>query len=148
MREYRNSSVQTTWTILYDCIRQSDPAAAKLLQLQVYLDHQDLWYRLLARGSQGAGDPDWFEDIVGQELRFKKVIKKLLAYLLAESHRDRERYQVYPVIYNWCLKSIRRGRLNLIILVLKIVGFATPTQSELVYRATQQRLLPYTNRYI
>lgn len=147
MREYRNGSVQTTWTISYDCIRQSDPAAAKLLQLWAYLDHQDLWYGLLARGSWGAGDPDWFGDIVGQELRFKRVIK-LLAYSLAESHRDRESYWVHPVVHDWCLESIRRGRLDLMMLALKIVGFATPTQSGSAYGATQQRLLPHANRCV
>lgn len=148
MRDYRNGSVQTTWTISYDCIRQSDPAAAKLLQLWAYLDHQDLWYGLLARGSWGAGDPDWFGDIVGQELRFKRVMKKLLAYSLAESHRDRESYWVHPVVHDWCLESIRRGRLDLMMLALKIVGFATPTQSESAYGATQQRLLPHANRCV
>ncbi|KAL8845763.1 MAG: hypothetical protein Q9221_009097, partial [Calogaya cf. arnoldii] len=101
-----------------------------------------LWYGLLARGSWGAGDPDWFGDIVGQDLRFKRVMKKLLAYSLAGSHRDRESYWVHPVVHDWCLESISRGRLDLIMLALKIVGFATPTQSESAYGATQQRFLP------
>jgi len=54
MRDYANRSVQTTWTISYDRIRQLDPAAAKLFQLWAYLDHQDLWFRLPTRGSRGS----------------------------------------------------------------------------------------------
>ncbi|KAL9633793.1 MAG: hypothetical protein Q9164_004485 [Protoblastenia rupestris] len=148
MRDYPNGSVQTTWTISYDHIRHSDTVAPKLLQLWAYLDHEDLWFGLLTRGSRGTKDPAWLQDIVRQELRFKRVMKKLLAYSLIESYRDRESYSVHPVVHDWCIESISRGRLDLMTLALMIVGFATLTQSEPAYWATQQRLLPHADRCV
>ena len=71
MRDYANGSVQTTWMISYDHIKQLDPAAAKLLQLWAYLDHQDLWFELLTRGSRGPIDPDWLHNLVRQELSLR-----------------------------------------------------------------------------
>ena len=53
MRDYASGSVQTTWMISYDHIQRLDPAAAKLLQLWAYLDHQDLWFELLECSSRG-----------------------------------------------------------------------------------------------
>ena len=58
MRDYANGSVQTIWMISYDHIKHLDLAAAKLLQLWAYLDHQDLWFELLTRGSRDSKDPD------------------------------------------------------------------------------------------
>jgi hypothetical protein len=112
--------------VLDDRIRQLDPAAAKLLQLWAYLDHQDLWFGLLTRGSRGSEDPDWLQDIVRQELRFKGVMKKLLAYSLVESHQDTESYSMHPVVHDWCIESISRGKLDLMRLALTTVGHAAP----------------------
>ena len=58
MRDYANGSVQTIWMISYDHIKHLDLAAAKLLLLWAYLDHQDLWFELLTRGSRDSKDPD------------------------------------------------------------------------------------------
>ena len=146
MRDYANGSVQTTWTISYDRIQQLDPAAAKLLQLWAYLDHQDLWFGLLARGSRGSKDPDWLQAIAGQELRFKGVMKRLLAYSLVESHHDTESYSMHPVVHDWCTESISCGKVDLRRLALTTVGQATPGQSEPMYWAIEQRLLPHASR--
>ena len=146
MRDYANGSVQTTWLVSYDRIRQLDPAAAKLLQLWAYLDHQDLWFELLTRGSSGLKDPDWLQDIVRQELRFKGVMKRLLAYSLVESHQDIESYSMHPVVHDWCIESISCGKLDLMRLALIIVGAAAPKPLEPANWAMQQRLLPHANR--
>ena len=83
---YTNRSIRTTWSISYERVKQSDPIAAKLLQLWAYLDNQDLWFKLLKRGSRGSKDVDWFQDLVRSEISFNRVIKMLLAYSLVESH--------------------------------------------------------------
>ncbi len=146
LRNYPNGSVQTTWNISYEHVKQSDPTAAKLPQLWTYLDHQDLWFELLKRGSLGSKDAVWFQDLVESEIGFKRLIKTLLAYSLVESHLDIESYSIHLVVHDWCIESISKDNLDLMMLALTIVGFATPSQSEPKYWVMQQRLLPHADR--
>ena len=148
LRDYQNGSVQTTWHISYERIQSLDPIAVKLLQLWAYLDHQDLWFELLQRGSQGSADPVWFQDLVRSEIGFKRIIKKLLAYSLVESHQDTDSYSIHPVVHDWCGESISRGQLDLMMLALRVVGYAAPGQSEPEYWVMQRRLLPHANRCV
>ncbi len=57
----------------------------------------------------------------------------LLAYSLVELHRDTESYSIYPVVHDWCMESISRGKHNLIMLALIVVGFTVPEPSEPEY---------------
>ncbi len=73
----------------------------------------------------------------------------LLAYSLVESHRDTESYSIHPVVHDWCVESISRGKHYLIMLALTVVGFAVvPESSEPEYWVMQQRLLPHANRCV
>ena len=72
----------------------------------------------------------------------------LLAYSLVESHQDTESYSVHPVVYDWCLESISRGKFELMMLATMTVGFAVPKKTEPEYWLMQQRLLPHANRCI
>ena len=148
LREYPNGSIQTTWSISYESVKESDPTAAKLLQLWAYLDNQDLWFGLLKRGSKGSKDSVWLQDLVRSEISFGKIIKKLLAYSLVESHQDTESYSIHPVVHDWCLESIGRGKLELMMLATMTVGFAVPGEAEPEYWLMQRRLLPHANRCI
>ncbi len=124
------------------------PQLPSFLQLWAYLDNQDLWFELLKRGSRGSKDPVWLQDLVRSEIGFGRIIKKLLAYSLVESHQDTESYSIHPVVHDWCLESISRGKLELMILATTTVGFAAPGQTEPEYWLMQQRLLPHANRCI
>ncbi len=146
--DYQNGSVQTTWSISYEFVKQSNPTAAKLLQLCAYFDNQDIWFGLLKRGSRGLKDPVWFQDLVWSEIGFKNEIKKLLAYSLIESRQDIESYSIHPVVHDWCIESISKGKLNLLLLASTIVGLAAPEDSEPEYWVMQQRLLPHANRCV
>ncbi len=148
LRDYLNGSIQTTWSISYECVKQIDPTAAKLLQLWAYLDNQDLWFELLKRGSRGFKDPVWLQDLVRSEIGFGRTIKKLLAYSLVESHQDTESYSIHPVVHDWCVETISRGKLELMMLTTTTVGFAAPGETEPGYWLMQQRLLPHANRCI
>lgn len=148
LRDYPNGSVQTTWSISYEHVKQSDPTAAKLLQLWAYLDHQDVWFDLLKRGSRGSKDPVWFQHIVQSEISFKRVVKMLLAYSLVDPYLNTESYSIHPVVQDWCVESISRGKHDLIMLALTVVGYAVPTPSEPEYWVTQQRLLPHASRCV
>ena len=50
-------------------------------------------------------------------------MKKLLAYSLVESYQDTESYFIDPVVHDWCLESIGRDKLELMILATTTVGF-------------------------
>ena len=63
LRDYENGSVQTTWMISYKRIQQGSPTAAQFLQLWAYLDHQDIWYELISRGSKGCREYSWLQEL-------------------------------------------------------------------------------------
>jgi len=101
---------------------------------------------LLARGSRGSKDSDWLQAIVEQELRFKNVMKSLLAYSLIESHHDIESYSMHSVVHDWCIEFIDCGKVDMMRLALTTVEQATPGQFESMYWVMEQRLLSHANR--
>ncbi|KAL8942220.1 MAG: hypothetical protein Q9211_001487, partial [Gyalolechia sp. 1 TL-2023] len=155
LRDYENGSIQTTWMISYNRIRDSNPTAGKLLQLWAYLDRQDVWYELFLPGSVGFPECEWLQELAQSEIGFKGVIRSLLAYSLIESHQHTESYSIHPVVHDWCTetisedKTISDGNGNLITIALTIIGTAAPSDhSESEYWLLQQRLLPHAERCV
>ncbi len=148
LRDYPNGSIQTTWTISYERVKELDPAAAKLLELWAYFDSQDLYFVFLERGSQSSETPDWFQDIVRSEIAFNRVMKTLIKYSLVESHQGNESYSIHPVVHDWCLESMSKGNAHLIALALTIVGFAARFTLEAEEWKHHQRLVPHANRSV
>ncbi|MCJ1276975.1 hypothetical protein MMC21_004784 [Puttea exsequens] len=146
LRDYPNGSIQTTWSISYECIKKSDHKAAKLLQLWAYINHQDLWFELLKRGSRASKGPDWFQDVIQSEITFSTIVRKLLGYSLIEPRQDTQSYSIHTVVHDWCGEAISRGNVDLTVLALTVVGSAVPSQLEPKYWLLQQRLLPHANR--
>ena len=146
LRDYENGSIHTTWMISYERVTHANPTAAKLLQLWSYLDHQDIWYELFHRGSQGCLECSWFQDLAQDEISFKKIIKTLLAYSLVESRRDSESYSIHPVVHDWCTETISYGKADLVILACAVIGFAVPDHTEPEYWLSEQRLIPHADR--
>jgi len=60
--------------------------SATFLQLCANLDRQDIWYELISRGSNGCRENAWLQEMVASEIDYKRVMKALLGYSLAESH--------------------------------------------------------------
>ncbi|KAL8789524.1 MAG: hypothetical protein Q9213_001137 [Squamulea squamosa] len=149
LRDYENGSIQTTWMISYECVRQDNQTAGKLLQLWAYLDHRDVWYQLLRRGYDGCPEESsWLQALAGSEIGFKRIMKSLLAYSLIESHRDRESYSMHPVVHDWCAETIGWGQYDLMVAALTIVGAAVPGHSETEYWLLEQRLLPHVDQCV
>ncbi|KAL8827649.1 MAG: hypothetical protein Q9191_003062 [Dirinaria sp. TL-2023a] len=149
LQDYENGSIQTTWMISYEHVRQSNRVAGKLLQLWGYLDRQDIWYELFLRGRKGCPEEfDWLQKLAGSEIVFKRVMKSLLDYSLIESHGDRESYSVHPVVHDWCTETISHGQDDLMLAALTIVGTAAPGHAEAEYWLLEQRLLPHVDRCI
>ncbi|ERF76362.1 hypothetical protein EPUS_07069 [Endocarpon pusillum Z07020] len=148
LRDYANKSIQTTWMISYDRVRQSDPTAANFLQLWAYLDHQDVWYELFFRGREGWPECGWFQEMASSEIIFKRVMKSLLALSLIESHQQTESYSIHPVVHDWCAETICYGRDDLMSAALTIVAYAVPSELEVKYWLLQQRLLPHADQCV
>lgn len=100
LRDYSNKSVQMTWSIFYKHVKQLNSTATKLLQLWMYLDHQDVWFDLLKRDSWDFKVLIWFQNIMQSEISFKRVIKMLLTYSLVESYLNIESYLIHSMIQN------------------------------------------------
>ena len=148
LRDYENGSIQTTWMISYECVRKNT-TAGKLLQLWAYLDHQDVWYELFRRGCDGCPEEfSWMQALAGSEIDFKRIMESLLAYSLIESHRDWESYSMHPVVHDWCAETISRGRRDLMVAALTVVGAAAPGPLEAEYWLLEQRLLPHADRCV
>ena len=146
LRDYDNGSIQTTWTISYKRIQETNETAATFLQLWANLDRQDIWYELVSRGSDGCRESGWLQKIAESEIDFKRVMKALLGYSLVESHQYTDSYSVHPVVHDWCAETIGRGLDGLMMTAVKMVGAAVPDHSEAKYWVLQQRLVPHADR--
>ncbi len=148
LRDYDNGSIQTTWTISYERIRQTNETATTFLQLWANLDRQDIWYELVSRGSHGCRESGWLQEMAASEIDFKRVMKALLGYSLVEAHQRTESYSVHPVVHDWCAETISRRLDGLMMTAVKMVGAAVPEHLEAEYWVLQQRLVPHADRCI
>lgn len=80
-----------------------------------------------------AGRALGFKRMAGSEIDFKRVMKALLGYSLAESHQHAGSYSAHPVVHNWCAETISCGLNELKMTAVKMVGPAVPDQSEAEY---------------
>ena len=130
LEDYENGSIQTTWMISYEHVRQGNLTAGKLLQLWAYLDNQDIWYELFLRGRDGDQEEyGWLQELAGSEIVFKRVMESLLAYSLIESYGDRESYSMHPVVHNWYSETISYGQVGLMLAALRVLDTAAPGHS-------------------
>ena len=106
--------------ISYERIPQGSPTAAQ------FLDHQDLWYELISRGSKGCGAYDWLQEMAQSEIGFKRLMKALLDYSLIESRQHKESYSLHPLVHDWCAEAISSSKDDMVMTALTVVGFAVP----------------------
>ena len=102
-RYYSSGTIETTWTISYEEIKQTDEVAAKLLQLLACFDNQDIWFGLLKHGNDDLQAPEWFIKIISSKINFYEFMKTLLDYSLIETKKSRqskESYSMHSVVQN------------------------------------------------
>ena len=145
LRDYENRSIQTTWMISYERIRQSSLTTTWFLQLWAYLNHQDMWYELILRESEDYREYDWLQKLAQSEIDFKRIIKTLLNYSLIESRQHSESYFMHSVVHDWCAEMISFNKYDLMIATLIIVDNAASDWSEAKYWISQQRLLSHAD---
>ena len=94
---YEDRTLYSTWDISYKHINAQNESAGKLLQLWAYFDNQDLWYTLLAAGSENS--PEWFSSMISDELSFNGAIRLLCNLALIESHGVSGGYSMHGCVH-------------------------------------------------
>ncbi|KMU90246.1 TPR repeat-containing protein [Coccidioides immitis H538.4] len=131
-------------------IARTDQLAATLLLFLSSFDNQDIWYGLLEHGKSGWDAPEWFEEIVSDEVNFYTVIGTLSDYSFVEKKENAEGYSMHPVVQQWCqgyLKSAKNCK-SIYIAAFACICNAIPSTNEQKFWILQQRLLPHANRLL
>ncbi|SLM35076.1 Tetratricopeptide-like helical domain, partial [Lasallia pustulata] len=123
---YEDRALYTTWNLSFKHIQSQNESAGNLLRLWAYFDNQDVWFQLLAAGSEGS--PVWFATIVYDELSFNEAIRLLCDHALIES------------------LEMSGGEISMAILALICVGLAVPTKGVPEYWVKGRRLLPHADK--
>ena len=145
MLAYEDRALYTTWDISLQHIQIQNTSAAKLLRLWAYFDNQDLWYKLLAAGSHSG--PEWFSELVNDELDFNGAIRLLCDHGLIERLEDSDGYGMHTCVHAWAAhvlnaeKDILMARLALI-----CVGSSVPAVEVPKYWTIQRRILSHARQ--
>ena len=135
----------TTWNLSFKHIQSQNESAEKLLRLWAYFDNQDLWFQLLAAGTEGS--PEWFSTIVSDELSFNEAIRVLTDHALIDSLKDSGGYGMHNCVYDWAVHVLNAEReISMARLALTCVGLAAPASDVPEYWAIERRLLPHVRK--
>jgi hypothetical protein len=96
---YRDRTLYTTWNISLEHIEIQSKSAGQLLRLFGYFDNHDIWYELLAAGSEGS--PEWFSTIVEDEISFSEAIRILTDHALIDYSTSSIGYSMHSCVHAW-----------------------------------------------
>ncbi|KAI1521500.1 NB-ARC domain containing protein, partial [Pyrenophora tritici-repentis] len=105
LEEYGDRSVLTTWTMSYRQVQQHSEEAACLLKLWGFLDSGEVWYELIAAGSDPAAEvdaPAWLLAVAEDELAFGEAMGLLSRYSLVEGIEGTDSHSMHAVLHRWC----------------------------------------------
>ncbi|KAL4803886.1 hypothetical protein BDV18DRAFT_144608 [Aspergillus unguis] len=149
-RHYEHGNLMQTWLISYDEIRRRDREAAELLVLLAHFDNQDIWYELLKHGYWSPERSSWYDDVMGDELVFRKKMKTLIEFSCINANLQNDSYSMHPVVRDWCLAmwaTQQEAPTHLHEFSLVTAGHMVPHKSDPNCWALQRRLLPHA-RYV
>ncbi|KAA6410089.1 MAG: nb-arc and tpr domain [Lasallia pustulata] len=142
---YEDRALYTTWDLSFKHIQSQNESAGNLLRLWAYFDNQDVWFQLLAAGSEGS--PVWFATIVYDELSFNEAIRLLCDHALIESLEMSGGYGMHSCVHAWAVHVLNAEReISMDILALICVGLAVPTEDVPEYWVKERRLLPHADK--
>ncbi len=138
-------TLYTTWDLSFKHIQSQNKSAGKLLRLWAYFDNQDVWFQLLAAGSEGS--PEWFATIVNDELSFNQVIRLLCDHALIDPLEVSGGYSMHTCVHSWAVYVLNAEReVSMARLALVCVGSAVPTKNVPEYWVEERRLLPHAHK--
>lgn len=145
LSSYQDRTIVNTWNLSFQYIQKQNPSAEKLLRLWAYFDNEDLWFELLAAGRKDS--PEWFANIVKNELSFNAVIRLLSDHSLIEAVNITGGYRMHTCVHAWVVHMLNANRETSIArLALNCVGSAVPRVDTPEYMTIRRRLLPHALR--
>ena len=154
LREYDYRSVYTTWDVSFECVKQKNEDAAKMLQLWSCLDNKDIWYSLFNNKQncnlgRWCSLPEWFKRVVGNDIDFREAVRILLAYSLIEAKGNSDAFAMHPVVHDWCRETLgASSRYEFVSLAITVVGYAIPDKTERSFWELELRLFSHASRCI
>ena len=142
---YEDRALYSTWNLSFKHIQSQNESAGNLLRLWAYFDNQDVWFQLLAAGSEGS--PVWFATIVKDELSFNEAIRLLCDHALIESLEISGGYSMHNCVHAWAAHVLNAEReISMAILALICVGSTVPTEEVPEYWEKERRLLSHADK--
>lgn len=104
----QNRALYSTWNVSLIHVKQQSELAATLLKLRAYFDNQDVWLELLQEGRDGG--PEWFQELMRNQLVFNKAVRVLCEHALVGSGtafggsgRESRGYSMHSCVHSWTM---------------------------------------------
>jgi hypothetical protein len=134
LEEYGNQSVLTTWTISYGQVQRQSKEAAWLLKLWGFLDSGEVWYELIAAGS----------DLAEVDLAYGEAMGLLSRYSLTEGREGTDSHSMHVVLHRWCGYLAEKGeRQELGCLAARLVASSVPLESDVEFLKKRKRIIAH-----
>ncbi|KAF1360965.1 TPR-like protein, partial [Lizonia empirigonia] len=150
--EYGDRSVLTTWTISYTQVQRESEKAAWLLKLWGFLDSGEVWYELIAAGSDLAAEmdvPAWLLAVAENELAYGDAMGLLSRYSLAEGREGTDSHSMHSVLHRWCryLTKDEEEQHELGCLAVGLVASNVSSESEAEFWKKRKRVMAHVQMY-
>ncbi|KAF1928482.1 uncharacterized protein M421DRAFT_147615, partial [Didymella exigua CBS 183.55] len=147
LEEYGDRSVLTTWTMSYEQVCRRSEVAPGLLKLWGFLDSGELWYELIAAGSDLAAEmhvPTWLLESAKNELAFNAAMGLLSRYSLADGKEGTGSHSMHSVLHRWCgYLAEDKERQELGCLAAGLVASGVPVKSDMEYSKKRKRIVAH-----
>jgi tetratricopeptide (TPR) repeat protein len=147
LEEYGDRSVLTTWTMSYQQVQGQSTDAAWLLKLWGFLDSGEVWYELIAAGSDLAKKrdvPAWLLAVAEDDLAYGEAMGLLSRYSLAEGMEGTDSHSMHSVLHRWCgFLAEDKERQELGCLAVGLVASGVPLESDPDFSTKQKRVMAH-----
>jgi len=145
LEEYGDRNVLTTWTMSYEQVQKQSNEAAWLLKLWGFLDHGELWYKLVAAASKLSKKvdvPTWLLSIAKDNLAYTDAVGLLSSYSLADAREGSNSHSMHSVLHRWCGQLVEDKEQHVLgCIAAGIVAINVPSESEPEFSKKRKRLL-------
>ncbi|KAF2848245.1 TPR-like protein [Plenodomus tracheiphilus IPT5] len=145
--EYGDQSVLTTWTISYEQVQRQSEGAAWLLKLWGFLDSGEVWYELIAAGSDLAAEidvPAWLLAVAEDNLAYSEAIGLLSRYSLAEGGEGTDSHSMHSVLHRWCRYLAEdEEQQELGCLAAGLVALSVPAKSDVEFLKKRKQVVAH-----
>jgi hypothetical protein len=147
LEEYGDQSVLTMWTISYGQVQRQSKEAAWLLKLWGFLDSGEMWFELIAAGSDLAAETDvpaWLLAVAEDDLAYGEAMGLLWRYSLTEGREGTDSHSMHAVLHRWCGYLAEKGeRQELGCLAAGLVASSVPLESDVEFQKKRKQVMAH-----